>query len=79
MSLTWEEIDRLMGEDPGDRLDREAHGFAYEDDFEDRTLLCRNGCGLSYFEIVCGKIRLCRVVPIHRKIASVYTGPRRRP
>src|SRR5579864_9550276 len=30
--LSFAEIDR-MGEDPDDRAIREAHGFAYEDDF----------------------------------------------
>jgi hypothetical protein len=60
--LSFEEIDRLMGEDPDDRAIREAHGFSYEDDFEDRSLLCRNGCGLTYFDIASGKIRKCRAV-----------------
>ena len=59
--LSWAEIDaRLMSEDPGDRADRKAHGFGYDDDWQDDTLLCRNGCGLSYPEIVAGKIRGCR-------------------
>lgn len=57
--LTFEEIERLTGEDPDDRAIREAHGFSYEDDFEDRSLLCRNGCGATYFEIAVGKIREC--------------------
>jgi hypothetical protein len=56
---TWAEIDTLMGEDPDDRADREAHGFTADDDWRDGTLLCRNGCGLSYREIVGGKIRDC--------------------
>jgi hypothetical protein len=57
--MNYDEIERLMSEDPDDRLDREAHGFTYEDDFQDRSLMCRNGCGLSYLEIVEGKIRQC--------------------
>lgn len=48
-----------MGEDPDDRAIREAHGFAYEDDWQDRSLLCRNGCGLTYPDISAGKIREC--------------------
>lgn len=59
-NLSWEEMERLASEDPDDRADREAHGFSYEDDWQDETLLCRNGCGLSYTEIVGGKIRDCR-------------------
>jgi hypothetical protein len=59
--LSFAEIDRLMGEDPDDREIREAHGFTYDDDFEDRSLLCRNGCGASYFDIAVGKIRECPV------------------
>lgn len=50
----------FTGEDPDDRLDREAHGFSPEDDYLDGTLLCRNGCGLSYLYIVEGKVRLCQ-------------------
>lgn len=57
--MTFEEMERLASEDPGDRQDREAHGFTYEDDWRDASLLCRNGCGLSYPEIVAGKIRRC--------------------
>jgi hypothetical protein len=57
--LTFEEIARLASEDPDDRAIREAHGFSYVDDFEDRSLLCRNGCGASYFDIAVGKIREC--------------------
>jgi hypothetical protein len=59
VSTDFEEIDRLMGEDPDDRAIREAHGFAYEDDWQDRSLLCRNGCGLSYPDISSGKMREC--------------------
>jgi hypothetical protein len=62
-NLSWDEIDRLMSEDPDDRAIREAHGFSYEDDFEDRTLLCRNGCGATYFDIAVGKIRECSSAP----------------
>ena len=54
------EIERLMSEDPDDRAIREAHGFTYDDDYEDRALLCRNGCGLPYLDIAVAKIRLCR-------------------
>jgi hypothetical protein len=57
--MSFAEIDRLMGEDPDDRAIREAHGFTYEDDWQDRSLLCRNGCGLSYPDISSGKIRRC--------------------
>jgi hypothetical protein len=59
-NLSWAEIDRLMGEDPDDRAIREAHGFSYEDDYEARSLLCRNGCGETYFDIAVGKMRECR-------------------
>jgi len=52
----WEQI---ASEDPDDRADREAHGFTFDDDWKDETLLCRNGCGLPYIEIVAGKIRTC--------------------
>jgi hypothetical protein len=58
--LSFDEIDRLMGEDPDDRTIREAHGFSYEDDYRDRSLLCRNGCGETYFDIAVGKRRVCR-------------------
>ena len=58
-TMSFAEIDRLMGEDPDDRAIREAHGFTYEDDWQDRSLLCRNGCGLSYPDISSGKIRRC--------------------
>lgn len=61
--LTWDEIDRLMGEDPDDRAIREAHGFSYDDDFEDRSLLCRNGCGATYFDVSVSKIRVCSSAP----------------
>lgn len=57
--LTFEEIDRLMGEDPDDRAIREAHGFGYEDDWQDRSLLCRNGCGATYYDIAARKMRQC--------------------
>ena len=58
-SLSWAEIDCLMGEDPDDRAIAEAHGFSYEEDFEDRSLICRNGCGASYFDAAVRKIREC--------------------
>lgn len=57
--LSFAEIDRLMSEDPDDRQIREAHGFAYEDDFEDLSLLCRNGCGATYFDIAVSKRHEC--------------------
>jgi hypothetical protein len=52
-----------LGEDGDDLAIREAHGFAYEDDYRDRTLLCRNGCGVTYYEIAIGKIRECLSAP----------------
>jgi hypothetical protein len=63
LGLSWDEIERLMAEDPDDRAIREAHGFSYEDDYEDRTLLCRKGCGETYFDVAVGKIRECRSTP----------------
>ena len=57
--MHFAEIERIMGEDPDDRAIREAHGFTYEDDWQDESLLCRNGCGLSYPDISSGKIREC--------------------
>lgn len=57
--LSFAEIDELMGEDPDDRTIREAHGFGYDDDFMDRSLLCRNGCGSTYYDVAIGKIREC--------------------
>lgn len=60
IGLSWAEIDRLMGEDPDDRAIREAHGFTFEDDYRDRSLLCRNGCGRTYPDVASGKIRECR-------------------
>lgn len=59
LSGRWEEIDLLISEDPDDRAIREAHGFTRDDDWEDLSLLCRNGCGESYYEIAVGKIREC--------------------
>jgi hypothetical protein len=58
--VAWAENDRLMSEDPDDRAIREAHGLAYEDDYEDRSLICRNGCGTTYFDVAVHKIRKCR-------------------
>lgn len=63
------------GEDPDDQNIREAHGFTPEDDWEDESLLCRNGCGLSYPYIAIGKVRRCRAVGINRKIGKVYLLP----
>jgi hypothetical protein len=50
----------IADEDPGDYYDRIAHGFTYEDDWQDESVMCRNGCGLSYSEVVGGKIRTCQ-------------------
>lgn len=58
--MDYDEIERLMSEDPDDRLIREAHGFTYEDNWQDESLMCRNGCGVSYYEIAIGKMRQCR-------------------
>ena len=69
--LSFAEIDRLMGEDPEDRAVREAHGFTYDDDFEDRSLMCRNGCGASYFDIVTGKVRECSAAGRAAKVNEV--------
>jgi len=49
----------VASEDPGDRLDREAHGFTYDDDWREPAVYCRNGCGLRYEDVVAGKIREC--------------------
>ena len=57
--MDFAEMEEIMSEDPGDRADRLAHGFTYEDDWQDESLLCRNGCGLPYPEVVAGKIRNC--------------------
>ena len=50
--------DRDGAEDYDDRADREAHGFTYEDTWT-AAVLCRNGCGLTYSEVVAGKVRYC--------------------
>lgn len=55
----WREIEEIAAEDPDDREVRLAHGFSF-DDWGDPSLLCRNGCGLSYDDIASGKIRICR-------------------
>jgi hypothetical protein len=60
VKLSQAEIERLMGEDPDDRDIREAHGFEWHDDWQDESLLCRFGCGLSYPDVASGKIRECR-------------------
>jgi hypothetical protein len=57
--LSFEEWERVISEDPDDRDDRLAHGFTYDDYYQDTSLMCRNGCGLSYYEIVAGKMREC--------------------
>jgi hypothetical protein len=56
----WE---MLEGEDPDDRSIREAHGIGYREDFEDLSVVCRNGCGATYLDIASGKIRKCWAVP----------------
>jgi hypothetical protein len=61
--LTWDEIDDILAEDPDDREIREAHGFTRDDDWQDLSLLCRNGCGETYYEIAVAKIRKCPAVP----------------
>jgi hypothetical protein len=58
--LTFAEIEQIASEDPDDRADRLAHGIPYEARHDDPAEFCRNGCGLSYSDIVAGKIRLCR-------------------
>jgi hypothetical protein len=63
LSLSPEATQALWGttpEDPDDKAIREAHGLTAADTWEDETVYCRNGCGLSYSEIVGGKIRECR-------------------
>jgi hypothetical protein len=55
----WAWMERIASEDPDDRADREAHGFSYDDDWQDPAMVCRNGCGLPYREVVAGKIRTC--------------------
>lgn len=62
--LTFAEIERLASEDPDDRGCREAHGIPYEADWRNPSEVCRNGCGLSYNDIVCGKVRVCTAVPV---------------
>lgn len=57
----WREIEEIACEDPDDRQIRLAHGFSFkDDDLEDPSLVCRNGCGLSYNDIIGCKIRICR-------------------
>ncbi|MFI7073487.1 hypothetical protein [Micromonospora sediminicola] len=58
-NLTPAEIEGIAAEDPDDRQIRFAHGFYRDDDWQDSTLLCRNGCGLPYSEVVAGKVRRC--------------------
>lgn len=60
--MGFADIERIASEDPDDRSDREAHGFTYEDNWQDLSITCRNGCGLTYEEVVAGKIRTCRKV-----------------
>jgi hypothetical protein len=59
IKLSFAEMERIASEDPDDRLDRIAHGFLYDDNYRDESLKCRNGCGLTYMEVVAGKIREC--------------------
>ena len=61
--LSFDEIERLMSEDPDDRAIREAHGFRYDDDSDDRSLLCRNGCGATYHDVMAHKRRECPGTP----------------
>lgn len=65
-----EEFELLLSEDPDDRAIREAHGFSYEDGWQDPELLCRNGCGLPYGEVVAGKVRIC-----NRQVSGAEGGP----
>jgi hypothetical protein len=53
-------IDEVCAEDPGDRADRLAHGFSFDDDIDDPSVVCRNGCGLTYEVVIAGKIELCQ-------------------
>lgn len=62
--LTWEEIDDIISEDADDRAIRIAHGFTREDNWEDLSVLCRNGCGETYHEIAIAKIRACPAAPL---------------
>jgi hypothetical protein len=52
-------IEELASEDPDDRACRLAHGFTVDDDWRDTTLVCRNGCGATYEDVVAGKMRKC--------------------
>ena len=54
--LTLAEIEEIASEDPGDREDRLAHGFGRDDPYDSA---CPHGCGLTYDEVVSGKIRSC--------------------
>lgn len=56
-------MERVASEDYDDREARLAHGFSYEDDWTDRSLLCRNGCSESYYDIVGGKMTRCSAAP----------------
>lgn len=76
--LTHKEIEQVMSEDPDDRAIREAHGFTYDDDFEDRSLLCRNGCGETYYEIAVCKMRKCPGRPLPG-VATMNHHAARRP
>jgi hypothetical protein len=55
-------IEELASEDPDDREDRLAHGFTLDDDWRDAALVCRNGCGTTYEDVVTGKMRRCSAV-----------------
>ena len=58
-NLTRAEIEEIAAEDPDDRQIRLAHGFYRDDHWQNGALLCRNGCGLPYSEVVAGKVRRC--------------------
>lgn len=55
----WFHATEGLDEDPGDRADRLAHGFTGDDDWRNPRLFCRNGCGLTYGQVVEGKVRTC--------------------
>ena len=64
----------VLGEDPDDRAIREAHGFTYEDYDSDpwgRSLACRNGCGLTYDNVMSGKIRECQGLTLVTELGMV--------
>ena len=54
---------------------REAHGFTYEDDWRDDSLMCRNGCGRSYPDVSSGKVRECRATGHDPRCLYCEHGP----